>query len=165
MAHIVKCKYCGKEFDTDKEEFVKPVSNRYAHKKCAEDQDKELLAREKAEDSFYQYLKVLYNDYNYIKIKRIVESYIKKYSYTYSGMEKALRWFYEIKKNPVNEKGIAMIPYIYKDAYDYYYSIYCMSLVNEDKDLENFKIETHEVEIQAPQVKKKKRKMFDMEDD
>ena len=35
MAHKVKCYYCGKEFDRDKEEAVKVGARRYAHKTCS----------------------------------------------------------------------------------------------------------------------------------
>ena len=34
--HYVKCLYCNKYFDRDKEPFVKVNSRRYAHKMCAE---------------------------------------------------------------------------------------------------------------------------------
>ena len=36
MAHNVKCYYCGKTFNRDKEPFVQVGSRRYAHKLCAE---------------------------------------------------------------------------------------------------------------------------------
>lgn len=35
--NIKVCKYCGKRFDIDTEEFVKPNKTRYAHKRCHED--------------------------------------------------------------------------------------------------------------------------------
>ena len=36
MAHPVKCPYCKKTFDRDKEEYIQVAAKRYAHKKCAE---------------------------------------------------------------------------------------------------------------------------------
>ena len=35
----VKCFYCGKIFDRDKEPFVKVNARRYAHLACVEEQD------------------------------------------------------------------------------------------------------------------------------
>ena len=35
MAHLVKCLYCGQQFDADKIAYVKPNNTRYAHKTCA----------------------------------------------------------------------------------------------------------------------------------
>ena len=36
MAHKVKCYYCGKTFDRDKEPFIQINSRRYAHTSCGE---------------------------------------------------------------------------------------------------------------------------------
>ena len=36
MAHLAKCKYCGVQFDRDKEPWVEVSARRYAHKVCYE---------------------------------------------------------------------------------------------------------------------------------
>ena len=61
------------------------------------------------------------------------------YDFTYSGMLKSLKWFYEIKHNDKDSSNgrIGIIPYIYKDAYDYYYNLYLAQQRN--KDIENSK--------------------------
>lgn len=40
---LVKCLYCGRSFDRDKEPYVKPRSNRYAHASCAQEKDLEVI--------------------------------------------------------------------------------------------------------------------------
>lgn len=55
-----------------------------------------------------------------------MNDYIREYQYTYSGMLKALVYFYEVKGNNKNKAngGIGIIPFIYKDAYNYYYNLW-----------------------------------------
>ena len=50
----------------------------------------------------------------------------KEYNYSYTGIQKTLYWWYEIKKNDLSKAndGIGIVPFIYKDACDYFYRIY-----------------------------------------
>lgn len=41
MSHPVKCYYCGERFDRDWEPYVKVNAQRYAHKKCADEHERE----------------------------------------------------------------------------------------------------------------------------
>lgn len=61
-AHLVKCLYCQKTFDTNKEDFVKPTSNRYAHKECYEDHIKEQSEEEKDKQELEEYIKILFHE-------------------------------------------------------------------------------------------------------
>jgi len=44
-------------------------------------------------------------------------------------MLKALKYWYEVKKNPLDtNRGIGIIPYIYNQAKEYYYALYLANL-------------------------------------
>ena len=130
----VKCLYCGEQFDRLSEPNVK-IGRRYAHKTCYEAQDDETLKKQKDEHDFYEYIKELYgSDYNYISISKQAENYIKMYNFTYSGMLKSLKWFYEVKGNSKEGSNgrIGIIPYIYEDAKKYYYNLYLAQQRNKN---------------------------------
>ena len=146
---MVKCLYCGKQFDRISEPNVK-IGRRYAHKACYEAQDDETIKTEKDKNDFYS---------------KQAESYIKMYDFTYSGMLKSLKWFYEVKHNDKDSSNgkIGIIPYIYKDAYDYYYNLYLAQQRN--KDITNYRLETKEVVIASPHVFITPPKLFDLGDE
>ena len=109
--HIVKCPYCNKEFDTIQEEFVQ-LGRRYAHKSCFDNaggaspykKDSKLIKKKAAgaADSdlkeLKEYINELYgNSANWAMITKQIKTFQKEYNYTYSGMLKTLKYFYEIK--------------------------------------------------------------------
>ena len=96
------------------------------------------------------------------RIRKQINDYIKEYNYTYTGILKALVYFYEVKKNSLEKSqgGIGIVPYIYNDAYNYYYSLWLAQQKNENKDVANYIPVTREVHIPIPQRKIKKRKLF-----
>lgn len=125
---IVKCKFCGESFDRNdpKIEFVK-IKNRYAHKKCYEAQDAADLQEQEDWNNLIEYVSALLGeDFNFVKTQKLLEKYKTEYKFSYSGMLKALKWFYEIKHgSKENAHGaVGILPYIYEDAYKYYFEIY-----------------------------------------
>lgn len=58
--HLVKCLFCGKEFDISSEEFIKPRSNRYAHKACVEEHEKNKTKEERDKEQLENYIKELF---------------------------------------------------------------------------------------------------------
>ena len=213
---IVKCRYCNKQFDREKEAYVQiphgkafryghancyikakednsesetyeiwdpkisvtcfwchkaiypnqpdvipmlQLKDRYVHKACAEihpADDKEELTL------FIIKLFKLTDDYILPKYMLQLKQYKNDYNYTYSGMLKALKYWYEVKKNPVDlDRGVGIIPYIYKNAYEYYYALYMSDLQNQQiKDYQEYIPKDIEVEITPPQRKIEKRKLF-----
>lgn len=138
---IVKCPYCNKQFDRNDPqiEWVK-IGRRYAHQKCYDNYEKKLTQEELDEQNFYKKASQLFGkEYNYVLTKKLAQKYVKENNYSYSGMTKALIWFYEIKGNDTeNANGtIGIIPYIYKDAYMYYYKIYKASQKNIQKKIQS----------------------------
>lgn len=170
MAHNVKCTVCGKTFDRDKIQAVKVSARRYAHYSCKPDGELVPLANPVDEDllKLEKYIETLLGeDYNHAKVKKQIRDYKKEYDYSYSGMLKTLMWFYDIKGNPKEKAngGIGIIPFVYKDACNYYYSLYLAQIANEATAASNHKIEIREIEIESPEVYRRPPRMFNAGED
>jgi hypothetical protein len=161
--HKVKCKYCGVVFDRDKIPYKQISDRRYAHLTCAMAAENERSQAEKDKEDLEQYImQLLGEEFISARVRKQINSYVEQYNYTYSGMKKALVYFYEVKKNDVSKAngGIGIIPYVYRDAYNYYYSLWLAKQKNEDKDITSFKPRVVEVRIAPPQLKPRKRNLF-----
>ena len=155
----VKCLYCGQRFNrNDLNIKTKQVSaRRYAHLSCWEKYVNNLTKEEKDEQDFYNYVKQLFgDDYNYILTKKLAERYIKENKYTYSGMLKSLKWFYEKEGHPIEDSNgtIGIIPYIYKKAEQYYYKLFLAKKRNQEVKINTEK--TKEIFITSPRKDNKK---------
>ena len=156
-AAYVKCPYCEQRFNrNDLAIKVKQVSaKRYAHYDCWEKYINSLTQKEKDQINFYEYVKNLFKDnYNYVLTKKLAEKYIKENSYTYSGMLKSLKWFYEKENNSIEDANgtIGIIPYIYNQALQYYYKLYVAATINQNNNIINTK---REITIESPRKKNK----------
>lgn len=163
MAHIVTCVYCKKKFDRDKIPFVQISQRRYAHKECSEQENQRLFKEEADKIALENYIiQLLKLEYITPRIRKQLNTYQEQYGYTYSGMHKALIYFYEIKGNSVEKAngGIGIIPYVYQDAYNYYYALWEAQQANKDKNIETYIPVEEVVRIPVPQRKLKKRKLF-----
>lgn len=91
-----------------------------------------------------------------------MNEYIREYQYTYSGMLKALVYFYEVKGNNKNKAngGIGIIPFIYKDAYNYYYNLWMIQQSNKDKNVIDYVPKLKEIKIPIPKKEPRKRSVF-----
>lgn len=161
--HLVKCLYCGKMFDANKEEFVMPSSRRYAHKACAEKNEQEKTKEQKDKEALEAYIKSLFQlDKIPAKIQKQIEQYIKEKEYTYSGIKRSLIYFFEIKQNSLEKAngGIGIVPWVYQDAYNYYYNLWLAQQRNQDKNLEDYKPNEITITITPPERKIKRRKIF-----
>ena len=169
MAHKVICLYCKKQFDRDKEPTQKVSARRYAHLNCWKEHLANMSQEEKDIQNFFDYTKKLFGeDYNYILTKKLAERYVKENNYTYSGMLKTLKWYYEKEGHSIEKSNgsIGIIPYIYKQALNYYYALYQAQLVNKEKDLSNFATSKERiVEIESPRVYVRPLHMWFEEDD
>ena len=137
---------------------VPQLKDRYVHKTCNDIHpidDKEKLQL---------YIINLYNlkdDYILPKYMLQLSNFEKTYNFSYSGMLKALKYWYEVKKNPVNTNyGMGIIPRIYKQAYDYYYSLWLADEQNKKKDLNEYVPKDIVITIAPPQRDVPKRKLF-----
>lgn len=91
-----------------------------------------------------------------------MNDYIREYQYTYSGMLKALVYFYEVKGNNKNKAngGIGIIPFIYKDAYNYYYNLWMIQQSNKDKNVIDYVPKLKEIKIPIPKKEPRKKSIF-----
>ena len=171
MAHMVKCTVCGESFDRDKIQAVKSGARRYAHYTCLPEGELVPLPNAVVDQDLVDlenYIKnLLGDDYNPARVKKQIKDYKNEYNYSYSGMLKALVWFYEIKGNSIEKAngGIGILPFVYQDAYNYYYSLYLAQLVNEEKDVNQYKTKVREIVIKSPSMAEKPIRLFDLGED
>ena len=90
-------------------------------------------------------MKLFHLEYVDARIRKQINNYIEEYHFTYSGIRK--------------------VPYVYKDAYNYYLSLWEANQKNEDKDVEQFVPQVVKIKIPRPQRKIKKRKCFEFLDE
>lgn len=169
MAKLVKCPFCGLQFDRDKVDFIQ-VGRRFAHVSCYENAEKNKTQEDKDREALEGYIMKLFGeDYVNARVRKQIKQYREEYNYTYSGMLKALVYFFEVKKNSIEKAngGIGIVPYIYKDAYNYYYSIWEAQQKNEAKLIVKplVESETWEIVIPVPQARIKKRNLFSFLDE
>lgn len=168
MAHNVKCPICGKTFDRDKVPFVQVSPRRYAHKECSMSEDErkaqEIKDKEELDNYIMSLFKMTYVD---ARIQKQIKKYIEENNYTYSGIKKALVYFFEIKGNSIDKAngGIGIVPYVYQQAYNYYYSLWLAQQKNEDKKVEEYVPIVKEIVIPVPERKVRKRQLFSFLDE
>lgn len=163
MAHYCICPKCNIKFNRDKIQAVKISACRYGHASCYPD-IKELVPMETSPSidpdlkALNEYIAALYgNKGNYPLIKKQIKKFHDEYKYTYSGMQKSLIYFYEVKHNKIEDSngGIGIIEYVYEQARQYYYEIFVAQNQNENK---SFITKIKEYIIKPPKSKSNKRK-------
>lgn len=161
--HIVKCAICGEQFDANILPFVKVNSRRYAHLECSKNAEDKKTQEEKDKENLEKYIMKLFGD-DYItpRIRKQINDYIQKYNYTYSGIQRTLEYFFEIKGNSIDKAnhGIGIVPYIYQDSYNYFYNLWLAKEKNKNKDIQDFIPTVIEIKIPVPQRKVKKHRKF-----
>ena len=164
MAHRVKCYYCGITFDRDKVvDCVKVNGSRYAHLECHLKAQDEKTQEEKDLEALEQYIiELLRIDYINPRVRKQINDFKAQYNYSYTGMLKSLKYFYEVKKNDVSKAkgGIGIIPYIYQDAWNYYYHIWVANQSNQAKPVEQYQPQERVIKIPIPKRVEKKKKLF-----
>ena len=162
----VVCKFCKNHMSRKKDPSCIMISEGvYAHKGCLElEQARELTDKEKLDE----YIKKLFNmEYVSPHAQRQIKQYAKEYNFTYSGMLKALQYFYEIKGNSIDKAngGVGIIPHVYQNAYNYYYNLWLAQQKNESIDVSKYVPKVKEIVIPPPQLRVKKRKLFSFLDE
>ncbi len=101
-------------------------------------------------------------DYVHPNIQKQIKEYISQKGFTYSGIYKTLFYWFDICNNRnayLNNPTIAIVPYIYPQARDYYYKLYQAKELNKNKNIE--KPKEIVVKIQAPEREPlRKRNLF-----
>jgi len=116
----VKCPWCEEWFKTDEvENTYDKKLKRYFHDNCYKAYERELHHKEELK-------KYILNMFNYKGLGPKINSQIKKYrtelNFTYEGILKSLKYFYDIKGNSIEKAngGIGIVPYVYQEANNYY---------------------------------------------
>ena len=166
-SHYVKCLYCGKIFDANTIPFIKPNANRYAHVDCYKAHVKPKSQDEQDYEALCDYVKKLLGKDLQPRVWKQIDDYKKQNNYTYSGILKTLKWWYEIKGNSIEKSngGIGIVPYVYQEALKYYYNLYLATLSNENKDIKQYTEKVREFYIFSPSVQRKPPKLFDLGED
>lgn len=155
------CFWCHKAIEIDSKDVIPmpELPNRYVHKNCAVKHPENDL--EKLMIYIIQLYKLKDNYIPPAYMKQVTQ-YEKDYEFTYSGMLKALKYWYEVKKNPLDtNRGIGIIPYIYNQAKEYYYALYLANLQNEQiQDYKEYIPKDIEIKIKSPEKKVTKRRLF-----
>lgn len=163
MSHFVTCVYCKQKFDRDRLPFIQVSARRYAHQECSLTEDEKKNKEEQDKIDLENYIMSLFKtDYIDAKIRKQIKQYKEEYNYTYSGIRKALVYFFEIKGNSIEKAngGIGIVPYVYQQAYNYYLALWQAQQKNQDKIIVDYIPKVKEVIIPKPQRKIKKQNLF-----
>ena len=169
MSHVVICKICGRQFDRDKIQAVKCGARRYAHYECKPDGELMPLPQKDPDlTALENYIeKLLGKEANKARINKQIKEYVTEHNYTYSGILKSLVYFYEVKGNSIDKAngGIGIVPFVYQDAYNYYYDLFLAKNRNDNKNVKEITSKVREIMIKPPSrpVKKRFFKILDEE--
>lgn len=163
--HMVKCLYCGQMFDANAEPFVRPNARRYAHKDCAQNIENVKTQEEKDREELEEYIKELFNVTTIsTRVRKQIDAFKKENNYTYSGMRKTLKYFFDIRGNDIEKAhgGIGIIPYTYDEACTYWRGIWEIQQANKRVEIKEYNLPTREIHIVPPKREpmKHKRQLF-----
>lgn len=81
-------------------------------------------------------------------------------------MLKALKYFYEIQGHDISKANgtISIIPYIYNDAYNYYYALWVAEQKNIEKDISAYIPKEITISIVSPERRPLKKAYFNFLD-
>lgn len=171
MSHYVICSKCGSKFDRDKVQAVRTGTRRYAHATCDPTNTDFVPLLVKEEDPELTKLKDYINqkfgkNANWAQINRQIKIYTTENNYSLSGILKSLVYFYDVKNNSIDKSNgaIGIVPFVYQDAYNYYYSLFIAQSQNQQKDVSKIVSKVKEIIIPLPQINLPKR-LFNLDDD
>lgn len=155
MARLPKCPICEKPVNKEVEEAIKHSSKTY-HDICF----KQFQTRKEHRESLINLICELHHlDVPSIMILKQIKDFEETYKFSYKGMEMTLRYFHHIKNNPVDAKGIGIIPWKYDDARKFYEE---MDRIRKHAAKVNFN-NKEEVVYVKPSTKKKRKDYIDIE--
>lgn len=164
------CIYCKKEIDITKEKYKELSKDKFSHLDCWEENKNKLTDKEKLE----LYINNLYGTKKLNpKINRQIKDYVENYGWSYSGIRKALVYYYEIKGNKFDLAktggGIGIVGYCYQAAYNYYRAIWeaqqSQQMAIEQTGIEKYVPKVVEVKIPVPICEPQKPKLFSFLDE
>ena len=161
MAHLVICAKCGVRYDRDKIKTTKYNGKRYCHYTCFPEGELVPLGPEADPDliALKDYISKLFKQPNWALINKQLKKYKEEQGYSYTGILKSLIYFYEVKANSTDKANgaISIVPYVYQDAYNYYYSLFMAQQGTINKELI---IKEKEITIRPPRMLGTKHKLM-----
>lgn len=169
MAHNVICPKCGIKFDRDKIQAVKISARRYGHATCYPDNKNFVECPNLESNDLIQLNEYIYSLFGENTNWALVKQQIKKYQeqgYSLTGIKKALVYFYDVKHNSKDKAngGIGIVPFIYQDAFNYYYSLWQAQSINQTKHISALP-KVKEVTIKLPVVERPMKLFFSGDDE
>lgn len=83
--------------------------------------------QERDKEALEEYIKKLFSSPIVpVRAQRQIKQYVEENQFTYSGILKSLKYFYEVKGGSLEKAngGIGIVPWIYDKAYNYYFAIW-----------------------------------------
>lgn len=75
----------------------------------------------KQKRSLISYIEELFGEKANAKTYTQIKNLMRDYPYfTYVGLEQSIRFFFEIKENPITNQGLGIVPYVYDQAQEYF---------------------------------------------
>lgn len=162
---MVKCPICGETFDANVEPYVMVSTRRYAHEKCFQSKQEREDKIKRDKENLEAYIKELFG-YKKLpeKVNRQIKNYVEEKQYSYSGIHKTLKYWFEIKKGDLEKAngGIGIVPFVYNDAFEYWRGIWEARERNKAIDMEKVTMPVKEIHIKPPERQPMKhfRKLF-----
>ena len=164
MAHKVKCYYCNMIFDRDKTvDCVAVSARRYAHLECHINAQSKKSQEEQDLEALEEYILQLLQLENITpRVRKQINDFKAQYNYTYTGMRKALVYFYEVKGNSKDKAngGIGIVPYIYEESYRYFFEQWQRKQKNAELQIDNYVPQSKVVTIVSPKKTPIKKRLF-----
>lgn len=138
-------------------------ARRYAHALCAGTLSAEGAKIEQDKKALKEYIdNLLGENKSPVKINRQIKEYVDDLGYSYSGILRTLKYFYEVKQNPIDKAngGIGIVPFVYPQARNYYYEQWLLQQKNKEKDVSQYIPKVKEITIKPPARQLKRRKIF-----
>lgn len=129
-------KLAAKDKKNEIKEKTKESKNKISKKK-PQVELKEALSEEeyKLKKSYYDTLRRLTGTFKLeAKTYKVSEDYIKKYDFTFEGMEQTLRYYYEFLEHEPEGDCIGIIPYYYDKAIAFFKE--CEEIKNANKNVD-----------------------------
>lgn len=128
----VKCLYCGESFRREETEYVQVSAKRYAHKTCAENQGQIEIIKQQ---TFELASKWLGDSLNIGKYNIQYRHFIKE-GKTPEEIYQALKYWVEVRQGGPEKAngGIAILDYVFGEAYQYYKNQAENKKLNKDID-------------------------------
>lgn len=159
--HYVTCVYCHQKFDREKEPTAQVASRRYAHASCLEAHKNDLPKEEQDFADLEEYIKKIFKvEQLSQKIRNQISKFIQEEDYTYYGILMSLTYFFSVKNNSTEKAngGIGIVPYIYKEAEEFYSRIYAANKENEEREI--IQSQQVKIKIKDPQREIRKKNTF-----